>query len=802
MSPSPRHPARDTIPLGDVELHDDYLPALPAGDYRVEVTHTLQTGPEEGASPLREVFTARQDFTVRGPQVAIDPGAVVAVQPPDASSGRFAEVLPHVVLGDPMLPWERALRGTSRQTPWLALLVLTDDQFVGGAASPTRTISGTVGGFLADDPAVLKPDLDRESDLGDADPCAYVQVAAVEFHAVAPRLEETRFWAHCRGANTGDRAVLGLQEDGLFAVVVANRFPETGPPGSAAATRNIAHLVSLEGHERILVDDPDFQGRGSVALLSLASWSFWACPGPRDDFADLADGLTRTPDGARAGRGDMWLRLASPYQDVEGTPAPRRQVARRLDDGYVPLPYLTRSGEATYGWYRGPLTPVVPVAGEWAAQAVTADALIGYDPVWGGFDMSLATAFETGRALAVADAAFAQHLLAFKHATRHLADTLYHQATSDHLPSGDAEPQGPRTARAAFASLLDGGLLAAVGTAPGRPDTPWSPPAPAGPPRRLEDFLRSDAARAALTGALADGDGLREHLDPLARWLGMLMLLHPVPFTHLVADERMLPRESLRFFHLDPTWVEALVSGALGIGAQSSREILQDQIMAAAVRSAAVRAAVAHRDTLRGTGTGTGTEAEAGASPGAGAAEAPGTAGAGRERLGGAERPVCGLLLRSALVSGWPNLAVRADGPDGVPLPILRMDHLSPTVLLCLFDGLPATVELREPQEGFRFGVEDHGLIPLRNMLPPTSATGPRLGERLGADVTFPVLEHLRKGTGGRVVDIGSLVPALTAALESAHGTGVGPVGPADLAMQMVKVPEAVRFTGPDGDPR
>ncbi|MGW4797780.1 hypothetical protein ACWEPC_35705 [Nonomuraea sp. NPDC004297] len=792
MSPSPQHPARDTIPVGDIELHDHYLPALPAGDYRVEVTHALRTGQYDNASVVGGTFTAVQNFTVRGPQVAIDAGAVLAVQPPDASSGRFAEVLPHVVLGDPMLPWERAMPGAPPGTPWLALLVLTDDQLVGGTASPTRTISGTVGDFLAADETVLKPELKVESDVGDTDPCTYIQVDADDFHAVAPRLDELRFLAHCRGANTGDRPILGLQEDGLFAVVVANRFPADAPPGSTAVTKNIVHLVSLEGHEKLLVDGPDFQGRASVALLSLASWSFWAYPDLAADFADLAEGLTRRPDGARADRADMWLRLPSPYRDDAGTPAPQRQVARRLGDGYVPLPYLTRSGESTFGWYRGPLTPVVPVATARAAQATTADALIGYDPVWGGFDVSLATAFETGRSIALADAAFAQHLLAFKHAARHLVDVLYHQSVSTHLPQdGDG---GPRTARAAFGGLLDGDLLAALGTPPGRPDAPWSPPAPAAPPsdatQALEDFLRSSATQATLTEALADGDGLAEHFAPIARWLGRLLLLNPVPFTHLVPDEGMLPQESLRFFHLDPSWLNALVSGALSIGAQSSRDTLQDQIVAGTVRAAAAREAAAHRDTLRDAAPDETGADESGT-------DQPRDVGDG---LGSATRPVSGLLLRSALVSGWPNLAVRATDQGGTPLPVLRMDHLAPTMLLCLFDGLPAMVELREPQEGFRFGVEDHGVIWLRNLLPPGSSTDLGLGAQLGTDVTFGVLDHLRTGGVGRVLNLGSLVPALQAALDRAHDAAIGTIGPADLAMQMVKVPEAIHFTGPNGD--
>ncbi|AZK97629.1 MULTISPECIES: hypothetical protein [Streptomyces] len=784
MSPSPQHPARDTIPVGDVELHDHYLPALPAGDYRIEATHTLRTGPDGGAGTVGGPFRAVQRFTVRAPQVAVDASAVLARQPPDSADGRFAEVLPHVVLGDPLLPWERPLRGADRTTPWLALLVLTDDQIAGGTTTPARSEPTTVGGFLAADPDVLKPALSPEADIGPDDPCETVRIPTAVFRQVVPRLDELRYLAHCRGANTGDRPILGIEEDGLFSVVVAGRFPAAAPPGSPpeARTKNIVHLVSLEGHEPLLRPDPDFRGRTSVALLSLCRWTFWAHPDAGAHFRDLAEGLTRSPDRSRAAtRDEMWLRLPSPYRDTDGTPEARRQVARRIGAGYVPLPYRIRSGERTFGWYRGPLTPVLPAAVDRVASAGTADSLLGYDPAWGSFDVSLATAFETGRALALADSAYVRQLTAFKRAAHGLADTLYHRATSGHLPP-DGDEERPHTARAAFAALLDGPLLTTLGATPARPAGAWSPPAPEpapdDPSGDLDAFLRSDAARAAVTRALDEDEGLKERLAPVVDWLGGLVLLGAVPFGHLVPDGRMLPPESLRFFHTDPNWTAALVGGALGIGAQSSRDTLQDQVVADVVRRKAAESAAARRDVDRGVRAGPPDDTPA--------------------VLG----PVGGLLLRSALVSGWPNLAVRAVGADGRPLPVLRMDHLSPTVLLCLFNGVPATLELAAPQEGFRFGVEDDGLIPLRSMTAPD--TGPRLplGEQLGPDLTFRVLDHLRPSADPavRVLDLGSLVPALSAALNTAHGTALGPFGPADLALQLVKVPEAIRFDGPDGD--
>ncbi|QDY80050.1 hypothetical protein [Streptomyces qinzhouensis] len=784
MSPSPQHPARDTIPVGDVELHDHYLPALPAGDYRIEVTHTLRTGPDGGAGIVGGPFLAVQRFTVRAPQVAVGTAAVVARQPPDSAEGRFAEVLPHVVLGDPLLPWERPLSGADRTTPWLALLVLTDDQIAGGTTAPARSEPTTVGAFLAADPDVLKPALSPEADIGPDDPCEVVRLPTAVFRQVVPRLDELRYLAHCRGANTGDRPVLGIEEDGLFSVVVAGRFPAAAPPGSPpeARTKNIVHLVSLEGHEPLLRPDPDFRGRTSVALLSLCRWTFWAHPDAPGHFRDLAEGLTRTPDRSRAAtREEMWLRLPSPYEDADGTPEARREVARRIGAGYVPLPYRIRSGERTFGWYRGPLTPVLPPVVDRVTTADAADSLLGYDPARGSFDVSLAAAFETGRALALADSAYIQELTAFQRAARGLADTLYHRATSSHLPP-DGDEGRPGTARTAFAALLDGPLLATLGTTPARPTGNWSPPAPEpapdDPSRDLDTFLRSDAARRAITRALDEDDGLKGHLAPVVDWLGRLLLLQGVPFSCLVPDGRMLPPESLRFFHTDPNWTAALVGGALGIGARSSRDTLQDQVVAAVVRTKAAESAAAHRDASRGVPNGPADEPPAG--------------------LG----PVGGLLLRSALVAGWPHLAVRAVGPDGRALPVLRMDHLSPSVLLCLFNGVPATVELAEPQEGFRFGVEDDGLIPLRRLTTPDTGPRPPLGEQLGPGVTFGVLDHLRPSADPavRVLDLGSLLPALSAALDRAHGTALGPLGPADLALQLVRVPEAIRFDGPDGD--
>ena len=59
--------------------------------------------------------------------------------------------------------------------------------------------------------------------------------------------------------------------------------------------------------------------------------------------------------------------------------------------------------------------------------------------------------------------------------------------------------------------------------------------------------------------------------EDLVEWIARLVLLYPVPFHYLVPHQSLLPSESLRFFHLDDNWVDALVDGAFSIAVRISR---------------------------------------------------------------------------------------------------------------------------------------------------------------------------------------------------------------------------------------
>jgi len=235
-----------------------------------------------------------------------------------------------------------------------------------------------------------------------------------------------------------------------------------------------------------------------------------------------------------------------------------------------------------------------------------------------------------------------------------------------------------------------------------------------------------------------------------------------------VPDARVLPPESLRFFYLDDNWRRALFDGAVSIGRASSRDTFFHELLQDVLFRAANEAAKLLRSRRIGVD--------------------PPAAEVAADRISG-------FLFRSAVVSAWPNLAVRGGMNDGSSLKILRLDALAPDVLLCLFRGIPDFVELAEPQEGFRFGVDDDGKLPLRQ---PVSDGAQPIGTQLEPPLAV-VPACLRSGSAG-VLDVGALVAAVSKALTTA-GAGLATFGPADLALQMIKSPETIRFTAQPGDP-
>jgi hypothetical protein len=277
-------------------------------------------------------------------------------------------------------------------------------------------------------------------------------------------------------------------------------------------------------------------------------------------------------------------------------------------------------------------------------------------------------------------------------------------------------------------------------------------------------------------------------------FLAHLRLLVGVPFNYLVPDARLLPNESIRFFYLDRSWTDRLVDGALAVGKTGTREQAHHQAHAANLQSQLDLTERVVRIMQRGLPASSETAPQASAN----------TAPAGI---------ISGFLLRSAAVSGWPSMDVRAfntvlpanQGDPSQPgfqdwlnqaaaaqLPTLRLELLSPSVLLALFDGIPQMVWCEEPHHGVQFGFTLHpnGIEYLgRHMA--DGAT-----EASGAPIAVPM-----RANAPRVVAIRALRNQIYAQ-QAGDPKLIRQNSSADFAIELLNYPWRQRFQGTGGSGR
>jgi hypothetical protein len=261
-------------------------------------------------------------------------------------------------------------------------------------------------------------------------------------------------------------------------------------------------------------------------------------------------------------------------------------------------------------------------------------------------------------------------------------------------------------------------------------------------------------------------------LAPVGQRLGGWKLLHGVPFNYLAADERMLPPESLRFFHVDRDWIAALIDGACSPGrrADDFGRAVEEVLMPAVEKSADEWARKMRLISLA-----------ADAAPDDGASE------------------ITGFILRSQVVSGWKSLGVNAYARGSTPsdarsarLPLLRFERLAPGVLIGLFEGTVYQLDIHEAPQILHFGVDAGGKKSLRY---DQAGAGHRLGDPLG-DPPAQVDTSFRAG-GRRVIEAAKLSKALRQALDARQGRapqGGEALPSSDFALQMIEGVGMVSF--------
>jgi len=597
-------------------FYDNYEAPLTAGSYRFVLQQTVNLEGDEARHYYHD-----QRFEVLAPRYSIDRDEIQAYFPPEGGVADYQNVLPHLVLRSRNLPWERTM--SSQKEPWLALLMLSEQEIVDGQALlkngaladlvpqrpddlPIDDDSLETWRRPADIDAVLLPRFKRTEDLNT--PVRLLDLNLKLFRKLCPNRRELPLLAHIRHVDTADKVPLEMVANGEFSVLVANRFP---PPGT-----NTVYLISLEGWNGLLDSDPGGpQPASRVRLIVLGSWSFQNDPKGHDTFGGLMQQLKK--NAAVFG-------IALP-----GTSG-HAHVDNALKRGYVPLDYKPLQSTPGMAWYRGPLSPF-PRQRLNRPAFERADAALIFDDKNGLMDVSYASAWELGRLLALSSPAFAKGLHLFVERDQNAAEF------ANEIEKFLEQHRG---------SFKDPGTI---------------PPSPAKEKIKIA--------------------------DDLVEWIARLVLLYPVPFHYLVPNQSLLPSESLRFFHLDDNWINALIDGAFSIAVRtaelraSSRTDLQSLL-----------SKIVYQYRLRLQGK--------------------------QPEWNPSEQymsiPKSGFLLRSSIVSGWPGVEVTAStnaAPDPNLPKILRLDQVAEGVLFCLARGSLETVTFREPREGITFGVSSDGTV-------------------------------------------------------------------------------------------
>ena len=755
------------LPEGQIRFIDSFEPGLKDGTYTIKVSQTV-------SAPGASVPDVPQQFVVSGPRFVIDSSELHAEFPPNGTCSKFAEILPHVVLRKRLLPWERDIPGLSDSVPWMALLVFQKAELIGDETDSKTVIANyaetmTVGQLLGNTAATVRtPKLNAQtiSDDERSMNCQVITMSSTTFAQIVPTARELPYLAHARQVDTSDKVLLDMKDNGVFSVVVANRFPLQGD--ATNATKAIVHLVSLEGFGDLIGGRAPVQPpQAQVKMVSLLSWSFSCLADPAQKFSGLVQNLAYDPNGVWRVASSQVFRL--PFTPSSATDPATVSAQQRLTNGYAPLGYHAQTGENSFAWYRGPLAPVIsnPVPRSGAFE--TAAAAMIYNPANGVFDHSLAAAWQCGRSLALADETYATTLMRLRQNTNDYLDQVSLQGTANPAPS-------EQPAHFQLAALFSGGAMKTIQQVSIADEVS----------RPKRQMLKASAAPAPvnqLRGLMSrkevqSGLGQQVSTDPdavaVANWLGRLQLLYGVPFVHLVPDARMLPAESIRFFYLDPNWINALTDGALCIGLGTSKESAVQASLTEQLEKMAATAALAYRANSQGQ-----------------TPPAPATG------------PRAGFLIRSALVRGWPGLDVTGTSGSN-EIPLLRSDHLASDVLFCLFNGVPDKVTMAEPHEGLEFGVTDTGAVTTRIVSPPKITDG-RAVTIYNPQNPAASLPTLRAG-GMRVLNLNSdpsyptsAAPAtpsdLLGTLAKTLNVGTRSIGPADFAVQMVKGPEEIKFS-------
>lgn len=444
MSSIPANDTNPDKPAGKITFSSYNLPVLDDGLYKITVSHDFQA---DSSSAAAAIPSQTKYFAALGPRYSLEPNEIGLQFPPPGTSGDYYNVLPHILFNRAILPWERRLDETKPQTPWLALVMLTDDEISGWqkTCGDTQLLTVRTGPLAtvcgdAQTQDIIFPALLHITLLPGESPqelVNYIDIPEALLQLVLPKEDELPLLANVR--RSADTPAAG-SENPKFPVLMCNRLPQAGQ-------ENTVLLISLENRLDVyagLSAAAPITGEPSATAATkkyrfavLQHWRF-ASVTPKLTFEQLlldanrhatsTTGAYRLPEVGDA--------LADPF----------------LSKGYVPLEHQTRQGNAMVSWYRGPLLPGFAGTAEIAppSSISSPDQLVRVHAELGMFDVSYACAFQIGRSIVLENKRVSQALFEWKRACSQAAKA----SVPAHLPCKKAQaPALPPLVKDWFARL-------------------------------------------------------------------------------------------------------------------------------------------------------------------------------------------------------------------------------------------------------------------------------------------------------------------------------------------------------------
>ncbi|KAK2007341.1 hypothetical protein LZ32DRAFT_610424, partial [Colletotrichum eremochloae] len=391
-----------------------------------------------------------------------------------------------------------------------------------------------------------------------------------------------RFLSHVRTVATEGTMSAIEGESGTFSIVMSHRI---GPVEVDSPTPVMVHLVSLQAIDGLSLS----KVKGKVLMTSLHSWTYTALPPGSWDVRSAFRNLGAGGKGLTVLQTDRTTTPKQEEPEKSKRTTIEELVTRRQRDGYTIVRHRTITGEQTAAMNRGPLVPTrvphplhsaVPMQSNFGTDLQILDSDLGL------MDISYASAWQLGKTLALGDAAFTAALARLRGAIHRGALAKAKEDVFKRLGGIAGETIAYAGRRAVLSEL--GGVVSGLNNvnetlhATGMTAVSSNRWRRRDPVPEVDLALRSDHIMSQMyaqalyvskdMASSADGGPYCYHTVPnntdyaaVQEWILDKLHLAGIPSHYLLTDPSHLPEETLRFFHVDENWTDAMVDGALSL---------------------------------------------------------------------------------------------------------------------------------------------------------------------------------------------------------------------------------------------